>query len=57
MLISAVIPTYKREHLLGEAVMSILSQDAPNVDIEIVVVNDNGGPLPTPTGRMIRASW
>ncbi|MHB9036647.1 MAG: glycosyltransferase family 2 protein [Armatimonadota bacterium] len=40
MMISAVIPTYKREHLLREAVMSVLSQDVPGVETEVIVVND-----------------
>lgn len=45
MLISAVIPTYKREHLLKEAVESVLSQQIDDADVEVVVVNDSGEPL------------
>jgi glycosyltransferase involved in cell wall biosynthesis len=40
MMVSAVIPTYKREDLLREAVMSVLSQDVPGVETEVIVVND-----------------
>lgn len=39
-MISAVIPTYKREDLLRDAVMSVVSQDVPGVEIEVIVVND-----------------
>ncbi|MFQ3549833.1 MAG: glycosyltransferase family 2 protein [Armatimonadota bacterium] len=45
MLISAVIPTNKREDKLAKAVMSILSQDIEDADIEVIVVNDAGEPL------------
>ncbi len=45
MTISAVIPTYRREALLREAVLSVLSQDVPDAEIEVVVVNDAGEPL------------
>ncbi len=42
MLISCVIPTYKRESLLREAVWSVLNQDATGVNVEVIVVNDAG---------------
>ncbi len=45
MLVSAVIPTYKREHLLKEAVESVLRQQLSDADFEIIVVNDSGEPL------------
>lgn len=45
MLISAVIPTYRREHLLKDAVESVLSQQIDDADVEVVVVNDAGEPL------------
>ncbi|MCE5314978.1 MAG: glycosyltransferase family A protein [Armatimonadota bacterium] len=41
MLISAVIPTYKREDLLERAVNSLLNQEMPdNWSLEVIVVND-----------------
>ncbi|MGQ9455049.1 MAG: glycosyltransferase family 2 protein [Armatimonadota bacterium] len=48
-MVSCVIPTLKRERLLAEAVESVLSQEAPGVDVEVVVVNDAGEPL-SPAG-------
>lgn len=45
MMISAVIPTYNREELLREAVLSVLSQDLPGVETEVIVVNDAAEPL------------
>lgn len=44
-LVSAVIPTYRREHLLREAVLSVLGQQTDDVSVEVVVVNDAGGRL------------
>lgn len=43
--ISAIIPTYHREELLREAVLSVLSQKCPDAQVEVVVVNDAGAPL------------
>jgi glycosyltransferase involved in cell wall biosynthesis len=43
--VSAVIPTYKRELELGRAVESVLSQQLPGADVEVIVVNDSGEPL------------
>ncbi len=45
MLISAIIPTYMREQLLGRAVRSVLSQCLPDAELEVIVVNDSGEPL------------
>ena len=45
MMISAVIPTYSRENLLRDAVMSVQSQDFPGVETETIVVNDAAEPL------------
>lgn len=49
-LVSAVIPTYRRENLLREAVLSVLAQESDDVSVEVVVVNDAGG-------RLARADW
>jgi len=45
MIISAIIPTYEREQLLARAVSSVLSQDVPGAEVEVIVVNDSGEPL------------
>ena len=37
-LVSTIIPTYNRAHIIGEAVDSVLSQTYPNV--EVIVVDD-----------------
>jgi glycosyltransferase involved in cell wall biosynthesis len=37
-LVSAIIPTYNRAHIVGEAIESILAQTYPNV--EVIVVDD-----------------
>ena len=53
--VSAVIPTYKRELELGRAVESVLSQQLPGADVEVIVVNDSGEPL-APAGWLDRKS-
>lgn len=45
MLISAVIPTYKREEKLARAVSSVLAQQVSSADVEVLVVNDSGEAL------------
>jgi len=50
MIISTIIPTFNREHLLTRAVESVLSQDVTGADTEVIVVNDAQDPLH-------RASW
>ncbi|MHB1457836.1 MAG: glycosyltransferase family 2 protein, partial [Armatimonadota bacterium] len=46
MIISAIIPTYKREDLLKRAVYSVLTQELPSGhQLEVIVVNDSGVPL------------
>jgi glycosyltransferase involved in cell wall biosynthesis len=45
LLISCIIPTYKRDHLLASAVSSVLTQEISCARIEIVVVNDSGDSL------------
>jgi len=45
MIISCIIPTYKREDLLREAVLSVLRQEPCGAEVEVVVVNDAGEPL------------
>ncbi len=45
MFCSTIIPTIGRP-TLTRAVQSVLSQEAPNVDFEVIVVNDSGTPLP-----------
>lgn len=45
MIISAIIPTYRRELELGRAVESVLGQQVPGADIEVIVINDSGRPL------------
>lgn len=45
LLISAILPTFHREHLLAEAVSSVLTQDVGCAEVEIVVANDSGEPL------------
>ncbi|MBN1759673.1 MAG: glycosyltransferase [Chitinispirillaceae bacterium] len=42
-LVSIIVPTYNRPHLIGTTLQSILGQSYPN--IEIVVVNDCGTPV------------
>lgn len=42
-LVSIIVPTFNRPHLVGNAIQSILNQTYPNV--EIVVVNDCGSPV------------
>jgi glycosyltransferase involved in cell wall biosynthesis len=50
MKISVVIPTYNRPYLLGKCLLSLLSQDFPAKDYEIIVVTD--GP-DTATRQMV----
>ncbi|MCL5104333.1 MAG: glycosyltransferase family 2 protein [Armatimonadetes bacterium] len=45
MMISCVMPTYKREDLLRRAVESVLAQVVDGADVEVIVVNDAGEPL------------
>ena len=45
MFSSTVIPTIGRS-TLARAVESVLSQDLPDADFEVIVVNDSGAPLP-----------
>ena len=45
MLISTIIRTFRRERLLAQAVQSVLRQEVPNVENEVIVVNDGGDPL------------
>ena len=40
-MISVLTLTYKRHHLLEEAIQSFLLQENPPEDCEIVVINDN----------------
>jgi glycosyltransferase involved in cell wall biosynthesis len=49
MFSSTIIPTIGR-HSLTQAVESVLNQDLPSEDFEVIVVNDSGNDLPT-------ASW
>lgn len=49
MLCSAIIPTIGRP-TLSRAVESVLTQNLPSSDFEVIVVNDSGVPLP-------RADW
>lgn len=42
-LVSIIVPTFNRPHLIGNTIISILNQTYPN--IEIVVVNDCGSPV------------
>lgn len=45
ILITAVIPTYKREVWLARSVNSILEQGLSADELEVIVVNDSGEPL------------
>jgi glycosyltransferase involved in cell wall biosynthesis len=45
MFCSTVIPTIARD-TLSRAVCSVLAQEFPSADFEIIVVNDSGKPLP-----------
>ena len=47
MLITAVIPTYKREEWLARAVSSVLEQGLSADELEVIVANDSGEPLAT----------
>lgn len=42
-LVSIIVPTFNRPHLIGNTIQSILNQTYPN--IEIVIVNDCGSPV------------
>ncbi len=42
-LVSIIVPTFNRPHLIGNTILSILNQTYPN--IEIVVINDCGSPV------------
>src|SRR3990172_4102692 len=42
---STIIPTVGRQSL-SRAVESVLNQDLPSGDFEVIVVNDSGAPLP-----------
>ncbi|MGD9602573.1 MAG: glycosyltransferase family 2 protein [Gammaproteobacteria bacterium] len=48
--VSVVLPTYKRAHLLGQAVRSVLDQTYTN--LELIVVDDNS---PDDTAAVVRA--
>jgi|GEM_PF-3653694 len=45
MLISTVIRTYNREHLLARAVDSVLAQELGPEQHEVLVINDAGVPI------------
>ncbi len=38
--VSVIIPTFNRAGLIAESIQSVLDQDIPNCDIEIIVVDD-----------------
>jgi radical SAM superfamily enzyme YgiQ (UPF0313 family)/glycosyltransferase involved in cell wall biosynthesis len=42
-LVSIIVPTFNRPHLIGNTIQSILNQTYPN--LEIVIVNDCGSPV------------
>jgi glycosyltransferase involved in cell wall biosynthesis len=42
-LVSVIIPTFERPESLQRAVQSVLTQTV--TDLEVIVVNDGGGPL------------
>jgi GT2 family glycosyltransferase len=56
MFCSVIIPTIGRASL-ARAVTSVLDQDFPQTDFEIIIVNDLGRPLPNgacPAGQQVR---
>lgn len=46
-LVSVIIPTYNRAHIVGEAIESVLTQDYPNK--ELIVVDDGSTDLSIPS--------
>lgn len=42
--LSVVIPTYRRPHLLDQALASLREQDIPHDEFEVIVVDDASGP-------------
>jgi glycosyltransferase involved in cell wall biosynthesis len=39
-LISVIIPTFNRSHLIGESIDSVLRQDVKGYDVEVLVIDD-----------------
>mgnify|MGYP000147276018 CR=1 FL=1 len=50
-LVSVVLPTYKRAHLLAQAMQSVLAQTHAN--LELIVVDDNS---PDDTAAVVASS-
>ena len=52
-LVSVIIPTFERPESLQRAVQSVLTQTM--ADLEVIVVNDGGGPLESQVAALTAA--